>query len=68
MLDALVKHLASGTPIAPEELEEASALAARLRGGDGDDDDEASRLVELATRWVLLNPDPTPLSPPTYRR
>jgi hypothetical protein len=66
MLDALVKHLASGTPLAPEEQNEVSALAARLRKGDGDD--EATRLSELAVRWVLQNPDPTPLSPPAYRR
>jgi ankyrin repeat protein len=64
MLDALVKHLASGTPLALEELEEAAALAARLRGGD----DEVTRLSELAVRWVLQNPDPAPLSPPAYRR
>jgi hypothetical protein len=67
MLDALVKHLASGMPLAPEDLSEASALAARLCGGDGDDN-EVTRLSELAVRWIMQNPDPAPLSPPPYRR
>ncbi|GHT89734.1 hypothetical protein AGMMS49545_00820 [Betaproteobacteria bacterium] len=67
MLDALVRHLASGIPLEADALKEVSELVALLRGGDGDND-EVLRLNELAVRWVLANPNPTSLEPPAYRR
>jgi len=66
MLDALVKHFASGTPLGSDELEEAANLAKRLRGGIGDD--EPGRLMELAVHWVKENPNPAPLGKPEYGR
>ena len=66
MLDALLKHFASGLPLAGEELNEAKQLVERLHDGDGDE--EPARLTEFAVRWVLKNPDPVPLGTPDYKR
>ncbi|WP_340024001.1 ankyrin repeat domain-containing protein [Paenibacillus sp. FSL K6-1096] len=66
MLDALLRHLSSGTPLAPARLEAASRLAARLRSGYGDD--EPAGLCELAVEWVIANPQPVPLPEPDYER
>ncbi|MDR3364866.1 MAG: ankyrin repeat domain-containing protein [Clostridiales Family XIII bacterium] len=67
MLDALVKHFGTGTPLAADELEEAAGIAQILRGGDGDEEPE--RLMELAVHWVKANPQPViGDSKPNYRR
>ena len=66
MLEALVGHLGSATPLSAEELQEAAALVAALEDGLGDD--EPNRLSELAVHWVLANPEPLPMEKPPYRR
>lgn len=66
MLDALIRHLGSGTPLNTAALQEATVLVKRLRNGDGED--EATRLCELAVHWVLANPNPILLKQPDYKR
>jgi hypothetical protein len=66
MLDALARHLGTGTPLVPRELAKATELVAVLRDGDGND--APLQLTELAVRWVLKNPQPMPLAKPDYRR
>lgn len=66
MLNALLLHFASGTPLYPAHLKEAAELAGYLRQGNGND--EPARLCELAVEWVLANPQPVPLPQPDYKR
>jgi hypothetical protein len=65
MLNALLRHLASGTPLSAADLTAAKTLAASVTEGDGS---ETGALCELAVRWVLQNPQPAPLDTPDYRR
>lgn len=67
MLDALLGHLASGAPLDAALLDEAAALAKRLRPA-GDGDEEPARLCELAAAWVAANPKPVALGQPAYGR
>ncbi len=66
MLDALLRHLASGTPLDAASLQEAATLVKRIYNGDGDD--ETDRLCDLAVQWVRRNPGPVGLGKPDYRR
>lgn len=66
MLNALLRHFASGTPLDPAHLKEATELAGYLRHGNGND--EPARLCELAVNWVLANPQPVSLPQPDYKR
>ncbi|MEK4515674.1 ankyrin repeat domain-containing protein [Paenibacillus sp. FSL H8-0122] len=66
MLNALLRHFASGTPLDPAHLKEAAELAGYLRHGNGND--EPARLCELAVNWVLANPQPVSLPQPDYKR
>ncbi|WP_128100324.1 ankyrin repeat domain-containing protein [Paenibacillus sp. DCT19] len=66
MLDALIRHLATGTPLAPALLQEATDLVSRLRKGS--DYDAPARLCELAVQWVLANPQPVAMAQPEYSR
>jgi hypothetical protein len=66
MLDALIGHVGSGTPLPPAQLEEAKALAKRMRSGS--DYDAPTRLSQLAVQWVLANPQPIALPTPAYDR
>lgn len=66
MLDALIRHLGSGTPLAPALLQEATDLAHRLRNGSNYD--APARLSELAVLWVLDNPQPIAMEKPEYTR
>jgi hypothetical protein len=66
MLDALLRHVASGASLSESELSEAAALVADIRpNGEADGD---YRLCELAVKWVLKNPNPVPLNKPDYKR
>lgn len=67
MLDALVAHLASASAVSADMVAEARRITAELRDGKGDVD-QLRRLAELAVRWVLANPHPIPLAPPSYAR
>lgn len=66
MLAALIRHLGTGTRLNPERLQEAEALAARLRNGS--DFEAPARLCELAVLWVLDNPQPVAMTRPDYKR
>ncbi|MDR3158528.1 MAG: hypothetical protein LBU11_05875, partial [Zoogloeaceae bacterium] len=67
MLDALLRHFASGVPLDATELEEASTLVKQIHAGNGNND-ELACLSALAVRWVLANPQPIPLARTDYRR
>ena len=70
MLDALLRHFASGAALASADMAEAEKAAAAIRSkgyGDGDDS-EPDRLCELAVKWVLANPDPVKLGEVDYGR
>jgi len=67
MLDALVVHLGSGSPLSNDMIAEARRIAIELRSGNGDAD-QLQRLAELAVKWVIANPDPIPLATPKYAR
>lgn len=66
MLDALLVHLRSGTPLEDSLLEEAAMLVKEIRS-TGDGDDEPTRLCELAVHWVTLNPAAVMLKEPDYK-
>ncbi|PQP83389.1 hypothetical protein C0Q44_01320 [Paenibacillus sp. PCH8] len=66
MLDALIRHLGTGAPLAPALLQETTDLANRLRNGS--DYDAPARLSELAVLWVLANPQPVAMAQPEYTR
>jgi hypothetical protein len=67
MLDALVVHLASASPLSNDTVAEARRIATELRSGNGDVD-QLQRLAELAVQWVIANPNPIPLAVPKYAR
>jgi len=67
MLDSLMIHLSSGTPLGPEMLKEAETIVKSVRS-TGDGDEELIRLCELSVKWVQQNPNPVPLGKPTYNR
>ena len=68
MLNALLKHLGTGTPLLPEELVEAKELASSIHARGDDECAVIDRLGELAVKWVLQNPNPVPLEKPDYNR
>jgi hypothetical protein len=68
MLNALIKHFASGTHLPPEELTEARETAASIKAKGDDEDAAIDRICELAVKWVLQNPNPVPLEKPDYNR
>lgn len=66
MLKSLIHNFNLGTPLNPDELQEAATLAKELHNGNGSD--EPARLCELAVHWVLSNPNPITLEQPDYKR
>ncbi|MCL2059303.1 MAG: ankyrin repeat domain-containing protein [Oscillospiraceae bacterium] len=69
MLDAFIKHIASGTQLLSDEFVEAGEIVKCLHSGNGGNGgNESVRLCELAVKWVLLNPEPISLGNVTYRR
>lgn len=64
MADALLMHLSSGKPLPQAELKEAATIIGEVKRKYGD----TRRLSELAVEWVALNPNPTALATPSYRR
>ncbi|UOK64356.1 hypothetical protein MT997_07525 [Paenibacillus sp. OVF10] len=66
MLDALIRYLGTGAPLAPALLQEAADLARKLHNGY--DFDAPARLSELAVLWVLANPQPVTIEKPEYTR
>lgn len=68
MLDAFVKHVASESALSDMELEEVKSLASSISPSGNFDETSLDRLCELATKWVLHNPDPIKLNEPKYKR
>jgi hypothetical protein len=64
MADAFLKHVQSGKPLSPPDLAEADAIVAAVKRQAGD----TVRMAELAVKWVMQNPDPVKLKPPSYAR
>jgi hypothetical protein len=64
MADALLAHVASGTPLKSQLLTEARDIVEEVKRKQGD----TRRLSELAVEWVARNPTPQPLPPPDYDR
>ena len=68
MLDAFVKHVASESSLSDAELEEVKSLASSISPRGSFDEASLDRLCELATKWVLQNPEPVKLEEPKYKR
>lgn len=64
MVAALGDHVASQTALPAVRLTEARSAARVVRRDDG----APERLAELAVAWVMLNPQPMPLTKPAYAR
>jgi hypothetical protein len=64
MADAFLQYVQTGEPLSPPDLAEAAAVVAEVKRESGD----TARMAELAVRWVMQNPDPVKLNPPSYRR
>jgi hypothetical protein len=64
MADAFLEHVQGGKPLSPPDLAEAAAIVAEVKRKCGD----TGRMAELAVKWVMQNPDPVKLKPPSYQR
>lgn len=68
MLAAFVVHLSTFNALAATEIEKVNLITKAIReNGDGEVD-ELNFLCELATKWVLANPNPVLLEKPNYSR
>jgi hypothetical protein len=65
MANVLAAHVQRGTPLEQDEVEEIEEITQELLETGGEYND---RLMFLAVAWVLKNPQPIPLEPPSYRR
>lgn len=68
MLDAFLVHLASHVALSDEELKRLNSLVQDIRKKGDAETGELNYLCELATKWVLLNPNPYLLVKPNYKR
>jgi hypothetical protein len=64
MADAFLEHVQGGKPLSPPDMAEAAAIVAAVKRKEGN----TARMAELAVKWVMQNPDPVKLSPPSYQR
>jgi len=64
MADAFLEHVQDGKPLSPPDLAEAAAIVAEAKRKSGD----TARMAELAVKWVMQNPEPVKLKPPSYQR
>ena len=64
MADAFLDHVQSGKPLSPPDLAEAVVIVTEVKRKYGD----TARMAELAVRWIIQNPHPLKLKPPSYRR
>ena len=68
MLDAFFVHLSSHNSLDEVDLTKVDLIIKDIRkNGDGENDD-LNFLCELATKWVLANPNPIALEKPNYKR
>ena len=68
MLDALLMHFSSGTPLSEHELSETKKLTSSIHAKGDDDEQITDRLCELAVLWVSKNPNPILLNKLNYDR
>lgn len=68
MLDALLMHFSSGTPLSEHELSETKKLTSSIHAKGDDDEQITDRLCELAALWVSKNPNPIILNKLNYDR
>jgi Ankyrin repeats (3 copies) len=64
MADSFLVHIGSGVPLSDNELAEARAIVAEVKGRKGD----TERMCEFAVNWVGLNSKPKKLPTPIYER
>ena len=64
MLNAFPKYVSQGNPLDAALLAEIEQIKKNIL----DDDDLADRLAELATLWVIQNPEPIKLEKTEYKR
>jgi len=64
MADAFLEHVQGGKALSPPDLAEAAAIVAEVKRKGGD----TARMAELAVKWVMQNPEPIKLKPPSYQR
>ncbi len=68
MLDALLVHFASDTPLSEYELNETKKLTSSIHAKGDDNEQTTNRLCELAVLWVSKNSNPISLNKPKYDR
>ncbi len=68
MLDAYIINLSSGNSLQIEEIKKAGLIVKDIRNKGNGNINELDYLSELATKWVLLNPNPILLDKPNYKR
>jgi hypothetical protein len=64
MAEAFLEHVRIGNPLSPSDLAEAADIVDAVKRKFGDTD----RMAQLAVAWVLMNPIPVKLNPPSYKR
>ncbi|QWX82523.1 ankyrin repeat domain-containing protein [Cellulophaga sp. HaHaR_3_176] len=68
MLDAFFSYLSLNNSLNNEDLEKIGFLIKDIRKNGDAETEELNYLCELATKWVLLNPNPIILDKPNYKR
>ncbi|MCE9547993.1 MAG: ankyrin repeat domain-containing protein [Planctomycetia bacterium] len=64
MADAFLEYVQQGVGFSPSDFAEAASIVAEVKRKSGD----TSRMAQLAVKWVLQNPAPLKLKPPSYQR
>ena len=64
MASAFSKHMGTHQALDPSDLDACAQVMRSLRK----DPDSSDRLIHWAVEWVARNPDPIPLTPPSYQR
>jgi hypothetical protein len=64
MADAFLEYVQRGHRLSPPDSAEAAAIVAEVKRKSGD----TSRMAQLAVKWVVQNPNPLKLEPPSYQR
>ena len=64
MADAFLEYIQKGTPLPSSQILKAAEIIAEVKRKSGD----TARMAELAVAWVLVNPTPIRLDPPSYKR
>ena len=64
MADAFLEHVQKGNPLPSPDLSDVADIVADVKRKSGD----TNRMMEIAVTWVLANPMPIKLAPPSYKR